>query len=278
MNTDHGAEFRATGEFVDRGRERDCRDWMIDADRAISTRVAAVTAALVLLFLPGDLIALGWGRRGLVAAATRIACAVFVAVVARGVSRSSDPSWNDRLWSAAASVMVIATLVIGTVRPLGALASVAAVTFGTFALYVVPVQPLLSRCALGTAMAVTVLWISTASSSLSFAERVALWSTLLATNLTGFFVARHWNRLDRRFYLVWQAEHVARQAADQALAEVRVLRGILPICMVCKRIHVGAETWESVEAYVSHRSEASFSHGLCPDCVDKAYPEFAAEN
>jgi hypothetical protein len=277
MKTDCRADSRITGEFVDRGREREFRHWTIDADRAISTRVAAVTATLVLLFLPGDVIALGWGRGALVVAIIRMACSAMVFAVARSVARSKDPAWNDRLWSSAASVMVIATLVIGTVRPLVALASVAAVTFGTFALYVVPIQPLLARSAVGTAMAVAGVWVSSASASLSFAERVALWGTLLATNVTGFVVARHWNRLDRRIYVVWQAERVARQAADQALAEVRVLRGILPICMHCKRIHVGAETWESVEAYVSHRSEASFSHALCPDCMKTFYPGFAAE-
>ena len=98
--------------------------------------------------------------------------------------------------------------------------------------------------------------------------------------MTGFVVGRHWNRLDRRFYLAWQAECAARQATDRALAEVRVLRGILPICMFCKRIRVGAEkteAWESVEAYVSHRSEASFSHSLCPACEQEHFPDYTDE-
>ena len=54
--------------------------------------------------------------------------------------------------------------------------------------------------------------------------------------------------------------------------EVRTLRGILPICMFCKRIRNDHDEWEQLESYVSHRSEAEFSHGLCADCAQKHYP------
>ncbi len=58
----------------------------------------------------------------------------------------------------------------------------------------------------------------------------------------------------------------------KALAEeVRVLRGLLPICSHCKRIR-NEDRWEQLEAYISEHSEARFSHGLCPDCVRIHYP------
>ena len=60
-----------------------------------------------------------------------------------------------------------------------------------------------------------------------------------------------------------------------AIEEVRTLRGIITICSVCKNIRTSAETWERIETYVRARSEAEFSHGLCPDCVRKLYPEDA---
>lgn len=59
---------------------------------------------------------------------------------------------------------------------------------------------------------------------------------------------------------------------DEALAEVRVLRGLLPICAGCKAIRVGAGEWQPIEMYVTERSEATFSHGICPTCVAKYYP------
>jgi len=59
------------------------------------------------------------------------------------------------------------------------------------------------------------------------------------------------------------------------LKEVRTLRGIIPICAGCKKIRTGKQSWEEVEAYVRAHSEAEFTHGLCPDCIQRLYPELA---
>ncbi len=56
---------------------------------------------------------------------------------------------------------------------------------------------------------------------------------------------------------------------EKALAEVRQLRGLLPICSYCKRIREGDEYSKSVEAYLAEHSEAKFSHGVCRDCYEK---------
>jgi len=56
---------------------------------------------------------------------------------------------------------------------------------------------------------------------------------------------------------------------EQALAEVKQLRGLLPICSYCKRIREGEEYVRSVEAYLADHSDARFSHGICPDCYRK---------
>lgn len=56
---------------------------------------------------------------------------------------------------------------------------------------------------------------------------------------------------------------------NMALAEVKTLRGIIPICAWCKKIRDDKGFWQQVETYVSSRSDAIFSHGMCPECVDK---------
>lgn len=53
---------------------------------------------------------------------------------------------------------------------------------------------------------------------------------------------------------------------ESALAEVKTLRGILPICSYCKRVRDDRNYWQAVEAYVSAHSQAQFSHGICPEC------------
>jgi len=56
--------------------------------------------------------------------------------------------------------------------------------------------------------------------------------------------------------------------------EVRVLRGILPTCSGCKKIRDEQGTWHAIESYITQRSEAQFSHGLCPDCIPIYFPGF----
>jgi GAF domain-containing protein len=65
---------------------------------------------------------------------------------------------------------------------------------------------------------------------------------------------------------------VLRQAAD-ALAEVRTLSGLLPICVGCKSIRNDEGYWERVESYLSARSGTRFTHGLCPRCVERMEEE-----
>ena len=64
---------------------------------------------------------------------------------------------------------------------------------------------------------------------------------------------------------------------QKALAEVKQLIGILPICASCKKIRDDEGYWKEVETYISDHSEAQFSHGICPDCMRKLYPEIADE-
>jgi hypothetical protein len=59
----------------------------------------------------------------------------------------------------------------------------------------------------------------------------------------------------------------------EALANVRTLRGMLPICASCKKIRDDAGYWKQIESYITDHSEAAFSHGICPECFKKLYPD-----
>jgi PAS domain S-box-containing protein len=61
---------------------------------------------------------------------------------------------------------------------------------------------------------------------------------------------------------------------QQALDEVQQLQGLLPICASCKRIKDEHEKWQVLELYIQAHSEAKFSHGICPECLRKLYPEY----
>jgi len=57
------------------------------------------------------------------------------------------------------------------------------------------------------------------------------------------------------------------------LEEIKILQGIIPICVNCKKIRDGEGFWHQVENYISSHSDAVFSHSLCSECVDKLYPD-----
>ena len=58
-----------------------------------------------------------------------------------------------------------------------------------------------------------------------------------------------------------------------ALAQVKRLSGLLPICASCKKIRNDEGYWQQVEVYIREHSEADFSHGICPECMQKFYPD-----
>jgi len=68
---------------------------------------------------------------------------------------------------------------------------------------------------------------------------------------------------------LFEAESQARRQAELALAQVKQLQGMLPICAYCKKIRDDSNYWQTVEAYIGERSEATFSHGICPECKEK---------
>ncbi len=62
---------------------------------------------------------------------------------------------------------------------------------------------------------------------------------------------------------------------EQALGHVKRLQGLIPICSYCKRVRDDSGYWSAVEQYIGDHSEASFSHSLCPECLQELYPDEA---
>lgn len=63
-----------------------------------------------------------------------------------------------------------------------------------------------------------------------------------------------------------------------ALSEIKTLHGIIPICANCKKIRDDQGFWHQMESYITKRTEANFSHGICPECVRRLYPGLGDSN
>jgi len=77
-----------------------------------------------------------------------------------------------------------------------------------------------------------------------------------------------------------QAENEREQLINQlkeALAEVKVLSGMLPICASCKKIRDDKGYWNQIEIYIKDHSDAEFTHSICPECKIKLYPELSKQ-
>jgi PAS domain S-box-containing protein len=82
--------------------------------------------------------------------------------------------------------------------------------------------------------------------------------------------------ITRRKQVETEREHLIA-GLQAALDKVKLLQGILPICMFCKRIRDKDGNWHSMEHYITDHSTAEFSHGLCPDCAREHYPEYSSD-
>ncbi len=106
----------------------------------------------------------------------------------------------------------------------------------------------------------------------------AKWYRLRITSLTGTKSGESLGRLivlhditDR--HRAELARERLRAELDESIAQVKILSGLIPICSACKKIRDDAGYWHQVENYIRQHSEAEFSHGICPDCLPRLYPD-----
>ena len=80
--------------------------------------------------------------------------------------------------------------------------------------------------------------------------------------------------LDKKNHNLWLAKQELADKVLQmeaALSQVKRLEGIIPICMYCKKIRDDSEFWHQLERYIQEHTEAEFSHGICPQCMETKY-------
>lgn len=119
-------------------------------------------------------------------------------------------------------------------------------------------------------------------------KRLPIFMAVAVTVLTilGYFTSppggELWKVLLNRFlaiFAIWTTAILAVQRTklleqrNNAIVELKVLEGLLPICASCKKIRDDEGNWNQMEVYIRDHSEAEFSHGICPDCKDKLYPQ-----
>jgi lysyl-tRNA synthetase class I len=84
---------------------------------------------------------------------------------------------------------------------------------------------------------------------------------------------RQYKKTNAELLLEIESRKELQEKLEQALGKVKQLSGFLPICSSCKKIRDDQGYWNQVEQFIQEHSEAEFSHGLCPECAQKIYPD-----
>lgn len=103
----------------------------------------------------------------------------------------------------------------------------------------------------------------------------------ISANIMGMIASYSLEYYIRRNFFLMQQINMEREKTilvnrelEQALADVKTLSGLIPICSSCKKIRDDMGYWNQIENYIADHSNAVFSHGICPECMNKLYPEF----
>lgn len=145
---------------------------------------------------------------------------------------------------------------------------------GFFAFYFLPIAFAAWRLGLFSALVMAIFsamvwfWMDALTGHVYRNNIVAVWNTII--RLISFIIIG-WG-------LAWIHDVLLKERKitaelRRALAEIKILQGILPICASCKKIRSEQNEWQQMEAYITAHSKAQFSHGLCPECAKRYLEE-----
>jgi hypothetical protein len=244
-----------------------------ERDLARAKMFVAVVMVAVMIFSVSDYLFFGmsatWGWLTLARMIGVITSVFTLIALGRAVTRH-QLQWSMLLWSL---IMIIVGAYIVSTRPIHYIGHILpAAVFVLVGYFMVPSAWVFQLIpgALVT-VAYTFLFWQTASPGQEIGV-VAVATTFVAVNLLGWFWSvqlEHWKRSS---FLTLQRETALRTNLEQALAEIKTLRSIVPICSHCKLVRTHDGHWHEVEVYVRQHTHVDFSHGFCPDCM-KVYCE-----
>lgn len=106
----------------------------------------------------------------------------------------------------------------------------------------------------------------------------AILISLMLALAIGLVCSRRLHRARRQSFAAHLLERETGVLLEAALAQLKTLEGILPICSACKKIREDDGAWVGLDDYVSDHSAARFSHGMCPDCMARLYPNYSPQS
>lgn len=171
-------------------------------------------------------------------------------------------------------LLVVVNISIASTRPPNYLIQAILNILTVLTCYVILPLPLTLQAIPGILMSLgniaLIAWLNTPADKLTGAAIIV---TFVVVNFLGIATARQIHYWKRQQFVALLRQMDLRASLEQALAEIKTLRGILPICSHCKRVRDDSGYWQQVEVYVRDRTYAEFSHGICPTCLKAHYDD-----
>lgn len=253
--------------------ERFRRDFLPDdkiSARKVFTLVVAVIVGFIVLdyyFLPpaSKFISI------LCRLVTILVCISILLVISRKIRVRSF----DRIISTGCLVVYAHMLLVAYFRPGDYVTIVAYDIITLVGIYLAVPIPLKYQAlpAFSFTLGSAILWLVVKHPPWETLETAATMSAYVIANFVGVFSSISMNKMKRKQFSQFEEEKALKENLESALSEIKVLRGIIPICAACKKIRNDKGFYESVESYIKRHSEADFTHGMCEDCMRDWYPE-----
>jgi len=248
-------------------RERQFRLESLPQNRKQLMLSLSLVAGAVVAFGLVDLVSPGGNTLVLL---IRLAMLTLTAVVGWRVIGCQSPRALDSLGLLWMVIVGIELILLSVLRPADTITVPVVNILAIFMAYVLVPVPL--RLQIAAALAFSAGFIALGVGAHGWRPDIIL--AYVMANVLGSLMSRRQNRVQRLNYAWMRRERSARERLARALAEVKVLKGILPICSCCKKVRNDEGDYIPVDSYVSHHTGAVFSHTFCPECIQERYPDF----
>jgi len=258
------------GAFVSPEIELAYRRAHLASDTRTLLVVVAVALAATVTFIANDLLlAPRWFAPLLVLRAFNIVLGVTLLV---RMKRVTSPQTWDRIVFAVALFMAVVDVAVSATRPPawgGFLGPNVLRVLAIFVFIRLPVaRQLVPTTIIALGHVALTSWLRPVDTALQITGIV----TFAAATIIGVEMSRRTHRHHREQYAALRREVSLRSQLEEAMAEIRTLRGIIPICAHCKSIRNDAGEWQRLEVVLHKETHAELTHGICPTCFDRHYP------
>ena len=262
--------------FASADLEKEYRQNQLSGDRMAANWCIIAVIIFSGLFLSGDYRLLGQSRSFAILFGLRLTTVVLSFVTFVLLRNTQKPRAFTVILCAWAMMVALGTAYVNSTRPApfnGHIIVTAELVLLTYCVLPLPLALQLLVASVNT-VAGPILHNAIDPTGIGMSQGAVLQAYVMA-NFLGILASIQLQRRKRQLFAAALRQKDLTANLEQALAEIRTLRGILPICSHCKRVMNDAGAWEQVEVYVRKHTHAEFTHDICPECAKQHFPNQA---